>query len=85
MRHAVQEAQAKWFEFERDVDFLFIGVIAESADRFRGPIPLGIRRDDFALPDVFAENEQDILGVPGAGEIDELFACVRYETRARAR
>src|SRR2546423_3965807 len=70
----IQQAQTKWLQFESDVDILLLCIIAETPAGFDAPLPLGGRRNDFALPDVFAENQQDIFGAPGASEIDEFLA-----------
>src|SRR2546421_8213687 len=82
---AVQEAQTKRLEFERDIDLLFIGVIANPAAGFKCPIPLRFGRDDFALPHVLAENEQNIFGLPGSREIDEAFGSLDMELAHRTR
>ena len=81
----VEQAEAERFQFQRDVDFLLCRVIAESSAGFEAPLPLGFGGNDFALPDVFPEHEQDIFRAPLGGEVDEFFACARCETRARAR
>jgi len=70
--HAVEQAQAERLEFEGDVYVLPVGVIAEAAAAFETPLPLGFGRNDLALPDVLAQDEQDILRPPGAREVNEL-------------
>ena len=49
---------------------------AETTAGFDAPLPLGRCRNDLALPDVFAQNEQDVLCAPVAGEFDEFFAAL---------
>src|SRR5690349_5632633 len=55
----VEEAETERFQFERDMDALLVPVIPETAAGFERPGPLCLRRNDFALPDVFSEHEQD--------------------------
>ena len=67
----IQEAQAKRLQFERDIYFLFVRVIANGSAGFEGPVPLRLGRNDLALPHIFSQHEQDIAGLPGAGQVDE--------------
>lgn len=76
---AVEEAEAKGLELEGDVDAPGVGVIANAAASLEAPLPLGGGRNDFALPDVFAEDEQDVFGAPRGGEVDELLAALDVE------
>jgi hypothetical protein len=68
---AVQQAEAEGFQFQRNIDFPFPGVIAETPAGFNPPLPLGGWRDHFPLPDIFAQHEQNVLGPPMRGEINE--------------
>jgi hypothetical protein len=72
---AIEKAEAKRFEFQRDIDSLFVRIIAQAAAGLDAPLPLGGGRDDFALPDVFAKHEENIPGSPLLGEVDEFFAA----------
>src|SRR3954463_3270516 len=74
--HVVKEAQTERLQFESDVDILLLSVIAKTAAGFDPPLPLGCGRDDLALPDVFAEHEQNIFRVPGPSEVDEFLAAL---------
>src|SRR5258708_26313708 len=81
--YVIQQAEPEWLEFERDVDFLFGAVVAEFAAGRDGPLPLRRGGDDFTLPEVFTQHEQDILRAPIAGQIDEPFAA--FEMKAADR
>ena len=72
---AIEQAEPKRLEFEGDIDFLFLSVIANCAASFDSPAPLRLRGNHFALPKIFSENEEDVAGAPGAGEIDKLFGA----------
>lgn len=75
----VEEAEAERFEFEGDVDAFFVSIIAEAAASFDAPAPLVGGRNDFTLPDILAEDEKDVAGMPRAGEVDEFPATVEVE------
>src|ERR1700736_3791571 len=64
---------------ERDVDFLFVGVVAEDATGLDSPAPLFGRRDDFSLPNVFAEHEENVFRTPLSSKVDEGFAALHVE------
>ena len=71
---AVEDAEAEGLQFQGDVDPLAVSVVAKNATGFDAPSPLFFGRDDFALPEVFSKDEEDIAGAPSLGKIDELFA-----------
>jgi hypothetical protein len=75
----IEETEAKRFEFERNVDLPFVGIITDAAAGFEGPIPLRFGRNDFALPHVFAQDEEDVFGVPRSSEVDELLGAFDVE------
>ena len=81
--HAVQEAQTERLQFQRDVNAAFVRVIAQAAADFQPPIPLRLRRDDFALPNIFPQNDQDIFRAPGAGQVHVLAAAGEVELAHR--
>ena len=61
------------------IDATAIRVIAEPPAAFDGPLPLRGGRDDFALPEILAQHEQDVLRAPFAGEVDELPAALQVK------
>src|SRR5262249_37826314 len=81
--NAVEQAQTERLELECDVDVLFVGVIAKDAAGLDSPVPLLGRRDDFALPDVFAQDEEDVFRTPISGEVDEGFTTLYMEVAHR--
>src|ERR1051326_1495191 len=74
--YAVQEAQPKRLEFERDINFLPARVIANATAGFQSPIPLCFRRNNLALPHVFAKHKQHILCVPGPRKVYEFLRAL---------
>ena len=62
---AVEQTEAERFKFEGDIDSYFVSVISEAAAGFEAPLPLRGGWNDFALPDVFAEDEEDVFRAPG--------------------
>ena len=81
--NAVQEAEAERLQFEGNVDAAFVGVIAQTAAGFQAPIPLRLGRDDFALPDIFAQDDEDVFRAPSFGQIDVLAAAGQVELAHR--
>src|ERR1051325_1103120 len=79
----VQEAEAERFEFERDLNSLFRGVITEVTTTLNCPIPLGLGWNDLALPEIFPQHQQNIMGFPGSGEINEFFAASQVKLADR--
>src|SRR5262249_56131507 len=77
--HTVEQAQPERLQLECDVDFLLIGVIAEDATGLDSPAPLLGRRDDFSLPNVFAEHEENVFRAPLSGKVDEGFTALYVE------
>jgi hypothetical protein len=77
--HTVEQAQPERLQLECDVDFLLVGVITEDATGLDRPAPLLGRRDDFSLPNVFAEHEENVFRAPLSGKVDEGFAALRVE------
>ena len=75
----VEQAQSERLQLECDVDFLLVGVIAEDATGLNSPAPLVDRRDDFSLPNVFAEHEENVFRTPLSGKVDEGFAALNVE------
>src|SRR5688572_28007880 len=74
--HGIQKAEAEWLQFERDVDFPFRCIIAEAAAGLDAPLPLRVRWNHFALPDVFAKHQQNIPRAPIRGEVDEFLRAL---------
>src|SRR5437660_10047100 len=70
--HVIEQAQAKWFQFKRDSHILLVRVITEPTAAFQSPLPLRLGWNHFALPDILAEHEQDILRAPRVRQINEL-------------
>ena len=70
----IEQAQTEGLQLECDFDALAGGVIAEDAAGLDGPTPLLRRRDDLALPKVFAQDQQDVARAPLGGEINEALA-----------
>src|ERR1041385_8964495 len=79
----VEQAQAERFQFEREVDVASVGIIPQRAARLQAPLPLRLGRDDFALPNVFAEDEQNIPRAPSLGQVDEPPAALDVERAHR--
>ncbi len=77
--HTVEQAQSERLQLECDVDFLLVGVIAEDATGLDSPAPLLGRRDDFSLPNVFAEHEENVFRAPLSGKVNEGFAALHVE------
>src|SRR5439155_13979151 len=77
--HIVEQAEPKGFQLEGKVDFLFVGVIAQKAASVQPPLPLGFRRDDFALPNVFTQDHKNIFRGPGSRKVDEFFSALEME------
>ena len=75
----VEQAQTERLQFESNIDILLLSIIAETPTGFDAPLPLGRCRNDFALPDVFAQNEQNVLSAPGASKIDEFLAPINVK------
>jgi hypothetical protein len=78
--HTVEQAQPERLQLECDVEFLLVGVIAEDATGLDRPAPLLGRRDDFSLPNVFAEHEKNVFRAPLGGKVDEGFAALHVES-----
>jgi hypothetical protein len=81
--NAVEEAQTERLEFEGDVDLPFVCVITEATAGFDAPSPLVGGGNDFALPDVFTEHEQNIFCAPRLGEVDVFPAAFDMELAHR--
>src|SRR3954453_17515710 len=77
--HIVKQTEAKRFELESDVHFLLFRIIPDAPAGLDAPLPLGCRRNDFALPHVLAKDEEHIFSVPGFRQIDELFCALDVE------
>ncbi len=54
---AVYDGQVKRFEFNRDFQAETVGILPEFRHAFDGPFPLIGGRDDFLVPDVFADHK----------------------------
>ncbi len=74
-RRAVQQAEAKRFQFQGDIDFLLAGVISKAAASLEAPLPLSGRCNNFALPNILAQHQQDVSCIPGVGKVNELLAA----------
>src|ERR1051325_3360339 len=70
----VEQTQAERLQFEGNIELMFAGVISELPAGFEAPVPLGFGRDDFALPNVFSQNEEDVFGAPGLRQVNKSFA-----------
>ncbi len=55
----VQQAESERLELEGDLDSLLGSVVGEGLGVLDSPSPLGFGRNDFPLPDILAEDEQD--------------------------
>ena len=77
--HAVEQAQPEGLQLECDIDSLLVGVIAEDATGLDGPAPLLGRRDDFSLPNVFAEHKENVLRSELSSKVDEGLAALHVE------
>ena len=77
--HTVEQAQPERLQLECDIDFLLVGVIAEDVTGLDSPAPLLGRRDDFPLPNVFAEHEENVFRTPLSSKVDEGFAALHVE------
>src|SRR6516164_1009984 len=77
--HTVEQAQPERLQLECDVDFLLVSVIAEDATGLDSPAPLLGRWDDFSLPNVFAEHEENVFRAPLSGKVNEGFAALHVE------
>ena len=56
-RNIVQQTHAKRFQLQGNADSHALSVISELATGFNPPLPLILRCNDLALPDVFAEDQ----------------------------
>ena len=80
-----QKSRVVWIEdirARRDpeaIDFLLVGVIAEDATGLDSPAPLIGRRDDFSLPNVFAEHKENVFRSQLSSKVDEGFAALHVE------
>ena len=54
--NAAEQAEAKGFKFEGNVDAFAVGVVSQDPAALEPPSPLFFGRDDFTLPNVFAKN-----------------------------
>src|SRR5258708_1698123 len=77
--HTVDQAQPERLQLECDIDFLLVGVVAEDATGLDSPAPLLGRRNDFSLPNVFAEHEENVFRTPLSSKVDEGFAALHVE------
>jgi hypothetical protein len=77
--NTVEQAQPERLQLECDINFLFVGVIAEDATGLDSPAPLLGRRDDFSLPNVFAEHKENVFCTPLSGKVDKCFAALHVE------
>ena len=77
--HTVEQAQPEGLQLECDINFLLVGVIAEDATGLDSPAPLLGRRDDFSLPNVFAEHKENVFRTQLSSKVDEGFAALNVE------
>ena len=77
--HTIEQAEPERLQFECDIDFLLVGVIAEDATGLNSPAPLLGRRNDFPLPNVFAEHEENVFRTPLSSKVNEGFAALHVE------
>src|SRR5579883_200950 len=77
--NVVEQAEAERLEFKRNVNLTFVRVITQAAAGFNAPLPLRLRGYDLALPDVFAEHQQDVFCAPGLGKVNVTFAAFQMK------
>src|SRR5262249_28746224 len=61
--NVVQERKFEWLEFERDLSPELRCVLAQFTKVLHCRLPLLGGRDDFLLPNIFAQHKQDVLGI----------------------
>src|SRR5215472_6270307 len=66
----------KWLDFERKLETEAVRVFGQLADLFHGPLPLVGRRNDFLLPDVLAEHQQQIPSLEFVAQV-KIRLCTR--------
>src|ERR1700746_1637290 len=65
----VEQAQPERLQLECDVDFLLVGVVAEDTTGLNRPAPLFSWRDNFSLPNVFTEHEENVFCFPLGSQV----------------
>src|ERR1700677_665408 len=79
----VQQAQPERLKLEGDIHVLSVSVIAQDAAGGHCPSPLIRRRDNFALPQVLAQDQHDVSGSELGRQIDEPLASGYVEIANR--
>src|SRR5262245_369598 len=75
----IDEREMEWLELESDLNAEVGGVVAENAAVFDAGLPLLGGRNDLLVPNVFAEDKEDIFGFVFIGQIEVFFHAVNRE------
>src|SRR5262245_65871173 len=67
-------------ELERELQSQVRGVIAQKLAILHAGFPLLLGRDYFLVPDVFAQNQQHVLGLVFIREVEEFFHSLDVKT-----
>src|SRR5262245_56078629 len=77
----VYQRKLEWLQFQRDREAEVARVLSQLTDIVDGRFPLLGRRNNLLFPDIFAQDEQHVVGFILVGEIEVAPAALHVKSR----